>query len=188
MKKRLLLLPFLFCFSAITLGHGYVEEPKSRAFLCKKNLNSNCGAIQYEPQSLEGPKGFPLSGPQDGQIASAGIPRFAALDEQTSARWVKNIITEPQQTFKWYLTARHATANWQYFITKPDWNPNLPITREQLILIPFCQYATPSRPETIVEHQCVLPKENRGYQIVLAVWSIADTENAFYQVIDLDIK
>lgn len=49
----------------------------------------------------------------------------------------KNIITEPQQTFKWYLTARHATANWQYFITKPDWNPNLPITREQLILIPF---------------------------------------------------
>lgn len=59
MKKRLLLLPFLFCFSAIALGHGYVEEPKSRAFLCKKNLNSNCGAIQYEPQSLEGPKGFP---------------------------------------------------------------------------------------------------------------------------------
>ncbi|MNZ72906.1 GlcNAc-binding protein A precursor [compost metagenome] len=51
------------------LGHGYVSEPASRAKLGAAN---NVGSVQYEPQSLEAPKGFPLAGPADGKIASAG--------------------------------------------------------------------------------------------------------------------
>ena len=37
-------------------AHGFVEKPGSRAALCSQNygaLNSNCGNIMYEPQSLE---------------------------------------------------------------------------------------------------------------------------------------
>lgn len=40
-------------------AHGFVEKPGSRAALCSQNygaLNSNCGNIMYEPQSLEAPK------------------------------------------------------------------------------------------------------------------------------------
>ncbi|QIC16022.1 aminopeptidase [Providencia vermicola] len=186
--KNLFLLPFLLCFSTFIFAHGYVFEPQSRAYLCNQKLNAECGAIQYEPQSLEAAKGFPLSGPIDGQIASAGITRFAELDVQTAARWSKNDLHHSQQTFKWYLTARHSTSKWEYFITKPNWNPNLPISRNQLVLTPFCQYDEPKRPGSVVEHHCTLPKENLGYQLVLAVWTIADTDNAFYQVIDLNIK
>ncbi|MCG9766566.1 lytic polysaccharide monooxygenase, partial [Vibrio alginolyticus] len=63
-------------------AHGYVSETNggvaaSRSALCKyptpdtNEKNNNCGAIQYEPQSVEGPDGFPETGPRDGKIASA---------------------------------------------------------------------------------------------------------------------
>ena len=52
-------------------AHGYVISPESRSYACKTGSNVNCGAIQWEPQSVEGPSGFPESGPADGKIASA---------------------------------------------------------------------------------------------------------------------
>ena len=54
------------------MAHGYVNGPESRSMLCKAGVNTDCGGVQYEPQSLEGLKGFPAAGPADGQIASAG--------------------------------------------------------------------------------------------------------------------
>lgn len=186
--KNFFLLSVLFCFSTTVFAHGYVENPESRAYLCKLKKNTSCGAVEYEPQSLEGPKGFPQNGPKDGEIASAGIQGFNALNAQTPSRWIKNTITHPQLTFKWHLTARHATKKWEYFITKPNWNPSQLLVRDQLVLTPFCEYNEPTHPQTIVTHNCKLPVENKGYHVILAVWSIADTANAFYQVIDVDIK
>ena len=58
--------------SAPASAHGYVEGPLSRSAACNVGLNTDCGSIVYEPQSLEAPKGFPNSGPADGHIASAG--------------------------------------------------------------------------------------------------------------------
>ena len=39
-------------------AHGYIESPKSRAFMCQEHqgaLNRDCGSVQYEPQSIEFP-------------------------------------------------------------------------------------------------------------------------------------
>lgn len=56
MKQQLLLVPILFFCSFLAYPHGYVKSPESRSYLCRKEVNTNCGQIQYEPQSLEGPK------------------------------------------------------------------------------------------------------------------------------------
>ncbi|OXE28186.1 N-acetylglucosamine-binding protein GbpA, partial [Vibrio parahaemolyticus] len=77
--------------------------------------NTNCGAIQYEPQSVEGPDGFPETGPRDGKIASAETALAAALDEQTADRWVKRPIKSGTQTFEWTFTANHVTRDWKYY-------------------------------------------------------------------------
>jgi chitin-binding protein len=58
-------------------GHGYTDLPISRQKLCQNGTVTNCGAIQWEPQSVEGPKGFPASGPADGRICSGNNTRFA---------------------------------------------------------------------------------------------------------------
>src|ERR1700737_840207 len=80
------------------MAHGYVQSPPSRSFLCSApggHKNTNCGNIQYEPQSLEHATGeppFPVNGPKDGEIASADQTRGPELDEQTPDRWTKTDI------------------------------------------------------------------------------------------------
>ncbi|MBD8497234.1 lytic polysaccharide monooxygenase [Paenibacillus arenosi] len=172
-------------FSQQASAHGYVDGPASRAYLCKLGQNTDCGAIIYEPQSLEAPKGFPAAGPADGKIASAG-GIFPKLDEQSSTRWAKVNISSGTNTFKWTLTARHSTASWKYYITKPNWNPNAALSRNSFDLTPFCDvpYNRTQPPATYTD-TCNVPSRS-GYHVILAVWEIADTGNAFYNVIDVN--
>lgn len=188
MKQQLLLVPILFFCSFLAYPHGYVKSPESRSYLCRKEVNTNCGQIQYEPQSLEGPKGFPQQGPADGEIASAGLSQFSPLDVQTAERWKTVPLKTRNVEFEWYLTAKHKTTKWEYFMTKPDWEPNIPLSRAQFELTPFCEFHRIETPDNTVKHNCVLPQEQTGYQVVLAVWTIDDTSKAFYQVIDLSLN
>ncbi len=66
-------------YSSGASAHGYIKEPVSRAYmgaLEKQTLGWTAAAQKYgsvidNPQSVEGPKGFPVAGPPDGRIASA---------------------------------------------------------------------------------------------------------------------
>lgn len=175
----------MFVLAEKASAHGYVESPGSRAYLCKLGQNSDCGAVIYEPQSLEAPKGFPAAGPADGKIASAG-GIFPKLDEQSSSRWTKVNMSAGQNTFTWTLTAPHATSSWKYYITKPGWNPNAPLTRDSFDLTPFhsVNYGGVQPPYTYSDTMNVPART--GYHVILAVWEIADTANAFYNVIDVN--
>lgn len=39
-------------FSPSLWAHGYLTSPVSRSYACNTAQNINCGAVQYEPQSL----------------------------------------------------------------------------------------------------------------------------------------
>ncbi|KJY84606.1 N-acetylglucosamine-binding protein A [Vibrio galatheae] len=194
-NKSLIALALLSVSSA-SFGHGYVSAYENgvaagRAALCKfpthdtNEKNTNCGAIQYEPQSVEGPDGFPVAGPNDGQIASAQTSLAAALNEQTANRWVKRPIQSGSQYFEWTFTANHVTKDWKYYITKPDWNPNQPLARSSFDLTPFCVVdGGMVQPPKRVNHLCDVPARE-GYQVILAVWDVGDTAAAFYNVIDV---
>lgn len=175
-----------FSFAGKASAHGYVESPASRAYLCKQGVNVNCGLVQYEPQSIEARGSFPQLGPSDGQIAGGGI--FPELDAQSIDRWEKVTLNGGKNTFQWKLTAPHSTREWKYYITKKDWDPNKPLTRSQLETIPFYQKNDGGvRPGNTVVHEANVPTDRSGYHLILAVWEIADTPNAFYQVIDINL-
>lgn len=91
-------------------------------------------------------------------------------------------------TFTWKLTANHATASWKYYITKPNWNPNAALTRDSFDLTPFCSvnYGG-TQPPFSYSNSCNVP-ERSGYHIIMAVWEVADTPNAFYNVIDANFS
>lgn len=167
-------------------AHGYVTGPYSRAMACKLGLNVNCGGVVYEPQSLEAPKGFPAAGPTDGRIASAG-GAFPELDQQSAGRWYKNVISTGQLRMDWTYTAPHRTAQWSYYMTKQGWNANAPLKRSDLELIASVAHdgsAANSRPG----HSITIPANRDGYHVILAVWEISDTANAFYNVIDVTVN
>lgn len=196
MIRIFLIITFLLSLSVTAFAetsprHGYVNNPQSRTYLCSSkggNLNKMCGPVQYEPQSIEGPKGFPTEGPKDGEIASAGNSSFSQLNEQSATRWHKVDVASGQNTFSWLLTALHATSSWQFFITKQDWDQNSPLTRADFDLVPFCERLDNGQnPTNNVDITCNVPKRS-GYQVILAVWTISNTPNAFYQVIDANMK
>lgn len=169
-------------------AHGYISEPPSRSKLCATGDNSQCGAIRWEPQSVEGPDRYPESGPADGQIASGGNAGFAPLNVQTSSRWSKTAISGGPIEIEWTFTAPHVSRDFRYFITKPGWNPNQQLTRDSFLSDPFCTHdGNQQQPANPLRHNCYLPENLSGYHVLLGVWDVGDTVNSFYQVVDLTI-
>jgi len=179
-------------FSGGALAHGYISEPASRDQMCRdaKTPNINCGQAQYEPQSTgEGPDGFPASGPRDGELVSAsGSTNWigTALNAQSSDRWVKHKVEAGPLDITWTFTAPHPIADFKYYITKADWNPNQALTRESFELTPFCTIpGGPAASTGTTTHTCNLP-ERTGYQVIYGAWDVSDTGATFYKVIDVE--
>ncbi|MCC3762143.1 lytic polysaccharide monooxygenase [Glycomyces sp. TRM65418] len=172
--------------AALAWGHGYASDPPSRSALCASGDVANCGAISYEPQSVEGPKGFPATGPADGEICSAGNDAFAELDDPRGGNWPTTAVNPGPRTFTWTMTVGHATATFDYYLTNDRYDPTRPLTRDMLDLRPFASFAMGgARPGHEMSHQVTLPQRS-GQQLILSVWNIADTANAFYSCIDVD--
>ncbi|GAA2982845.1 lytic polysaccharide monooxygenase auxiliary activity family 9 protein [Streptomyces fulvorobeus] len=168
-------------------SHGYTDSPISRQKLCANGTVSGCGNIQWEPQSVEGPKGFPAAGPADGKICSGGNGGFAALDDPRGGNWPATKVTGGQgYSFRWQFTARHSTSDFRYYITKNGWNSTQPLTRAALESQPFMTvpYGNQQPPSTLT-HQGTIPTLKSGKHIILAVWNVADTGNAFYACSDV---
>lgn len=72
-------------------------------------------------------------------------------------------------------------------MTKQGWDQNAPLVRDELELIGTVEHdgsAASNNPT----HQVKIPDNRSGYNVILAVWDVADTPNAFYQVIDVDVQ
>ncbi|RDK03803.1 lytic polysaccharide monooxygenase [Paraburkholderia lacunae] len=188
--------------------HGHVFSPESRATFAY--LDGKLG--YYDTNSLEAGKFFPATAggltdqavptdipnappPADGQIASAGFPSALFLDEP-GTHWAKHAVRPGDAIrFSWDYSARHAARRYNYFITKPGWNPGDRLSREQFeaepfhkvesLLQPYWEHEDGLWPPSPTTHEVVLP-ERDGYHVVLAVWEVANTGNAFYQVVDFE--
>mmetsp|Transcript_52531 Transcript_52531/g.105260 ORF Transcript_52531/g.105260 Transcript_52531/m.105260 type:complete len:430 (-) Transcript_52531:15-1304(-) len=186
-------LTLLACKAA---AHGYIND--GRANLCRDENSNRCGSVRYEPQSLEANPGSPLDWPQDGQIASAGLVKFSDMNFQTSDLWSKVPIDPGAETisFEWTFTAIHRTRQYQYYLTNEDWDPDDLLRRSSFEATPFCVVEV--CPEATPDDQCPLPDldagathvcndlpPRTGYQIVLALWEISDTDATFFNVVDL---
>ena len=171
-------------------SHGYTDLPISRQKLCANGTVPNCGDIQWEPQSVEGPKGFPASGPADGRLCSGNNTRFGQLDSPrtpSGGAWPATKVNGGQSyTFRWQFTAMHATTDFKYYVTKQGWNQNRALTRADLNTTPFLTVPYGGqRPPSTLSHSGTLPTGLSGHHVILAVWTVADTGNAFYACSDV---
>lgn len=190
-------------------AHGYVTgDVKSRTLLCSAaggEKNTNCGGWEWDAYSVEYNPGdtsfhhhghgcsdsFMKCGPADGWIASAGKGgSYGNLNEQNSVRWYKNAITPGEHTFGWYYHAGHPIAYTEFYLTKPDWNPNQPLTREAFEAEPIARFGAAGRPtdHSTVNYKVNIPADRKDYHVLLSVWKVGDTSKSFYQVVDLDIQ
>ena len=177
-------------------AHGYVESPPARVIMYFQN-DSMIGSAAFDPQSMgkHFNNGWPQApqSPRDGHLASAdcvhGCPQ---IDRQTSTLWNKTNISTGWNEFVWYYTAWHATAKWEFFITKQGWNQNAPLSRDSFDLVPIYSEAfSGQNPGSFgrTRHQVFIPHDRSGYHVVYAVWTTTPGQNneTFYNVIDLNI-
>ncbi len=151
----------VFATASAASAHGYVSAPPSRQALCATRAVSDCGAIQFEPQSVEGVKGL--------RSCDGGIPQFKVLSDNSRNWPARNVGSSLD--FTWVFTARHRTSNWEYFIGN---------TRVGVV------DGGNAQPEAVVTHKVNLGNF-KGRQTVLAVWNIGDTPMAFYSCVDVNI-
>ncbi|MFI2782042.1 lytic polysaccharide monooxygenase auxiliary activity family 9 protein [Streptomyces sp. ALB3] len=187
--------------------HGAVTQPESRAQL---------HLADWQAAGLEAGKFFPgteagrrdpyapddvlnAQPPEDGRIASAGKDFAAKLDEPDSQQgWQKHPVRAGEALdITWAYHAPHKTRRWNYFLTKDGWDPSKPLARAQFDPAPIATYQNSGQPYWSADdlvpadptvHSVTLPGDRRGYHVLLSVWEVADTAQAFYQVIDLDIE
>ena len=151
----------VFATAAAASAHGYVSAPPSRQALCATKAVPDCGAIQFEPQSVEGVKGL--------RSCSGGNSRFAVLDNESKG-WPATQVGGTV-TFNWVFTARHATTNYEYYVGG---------TRIAVF------DGGGRQPPATVSHPVSLGGRT-GRLKILAIWNIADTANAFYSCIDVQV-
>jgi predicted carbohydrate-binding protein with CBM5 and CBM33 domain len=104
-------------------------------------------------QSVEGVKGL--------RSCDGGLPQFSVLSDESRDWPARDVGTSV--TFTWVFTARHRTADWEYFIGD---------TRLETV------DGGNEQPEAVVSHEVDLSWFS-GRQTVLAVWNIGDTPFAF---------
>lgn len=137
-------------------AHGYLSTPPSRQAQCAQGAVSDCGSIIYEPQSVEAVKGL--------RSCNGGISTWAPLADESKA-WVVTTLSSGVNTFRWTLTAVHATASWEYYIGN---------TRVAIIT------------GSSTTHSVDLSAYS-GRQKILAIWNIGDTADAFYSCVDVNV-
>lgn len=139
-------------------AHGYVSAPASRQAQCARGIVKDCGAIQWEPQSVEGPKGL--------QSCHANLSQFSVLSNEGKG-WQRHS-TGRSVTLNWTFTARHRTRDYDYFVDGRK-VANFSGNNQQ--------------PPATVSHTINLG--SAGNHKILAVWNIGDTPMAFYSCIDV---
>ncbi|MFL1516233.1 chitin-binding protein [Pseudomonas prosekii] len=145
--------------------------------------------------------------PADGHILSGG-----KVDQRDCVNFTNEELSErlgrpfawpllnvtPGQNFKvtWKYTAPHVTRGYSWFITKDGWDPQQRISRAQLepkaffddfyTQVPY--YSHSAEMVAKVNHEVKLPSNKKGPHVIVLMWIVANTGNAFYQAFDVDFK
>lgn len=190
-------------YSSFASAHGYVNDPPSRSKWLYDNGYSD--KVAWEPHGVEGFK-YPAGSssessasagvefpPDAGMIPSGGslnVHKYGFMNNELAIAggWHETKIKAGNHAFKWTFTAPHPVTYFAYFITNQNWaNGGSPktLTREMFGTEPFCRIdGNRATSSNFTVQNCNIP-DRKGSQKIYAIWRVADTDKAFYQIIDV---
>ena len=213
----LLALPLLT--SSALQAHGTLHTPASRVYECRFNDNPEnpqnpaCAAAVEAVGSSQflydwaGIRQGDAAGQHqlvvpDGQLCGGGGAEYAGLDLVRGDWRTTTIEADANGNFEFiYLaSAPHSTQDMLFFITPDGWDPNQPLTWEDLDFVdepgnpndpvdPFC-HLTSVTLESLVgvgdvyRMVCPLPART-GRHVIYHVWQRDDSPEAFYACVDV---
>ncbi len=179
------------------LAHGTMEDPIARAYQCYKEnpahpISAACTAAVavngtqpfYDWNGVNSTTG--IKSIADGKLCSANHVGFEGLDLPRTD-WVAKTISPDQNgnyTFVYLGTAPHATAYFDYYISKDSYDPTQPLKWSDLEF--FCRANAPLV-NSRYTMTCPLPNKP-GNRVIYNVWQRSDSPEAFYACIDVVIQ
>lgn len=187
---------------------GFVSDPPSRAYyghtLAPDNLDDQWpaihaiyGAAMDNYQNISSMQKFDAL--PDGKLASAGDAhadgideltqlKYSLIDNQTDTRWTKQDMNYGLNNITWTSMQKQNTDKWEYWITKPDWDPDKPLTKDEFMKIGEFSGNHQSSHDTDV-HEVTIPENVKaGYNVIMASWELGDQPSSYYQVIDVNVE
>ena len=190
--------------TAAIMGHGSLADPPSRIYLAfsegPENPQSEAvrsaieiGGTQplYDWNELvafhPGTPDYQRSVPYwdtipNGQLASAGNPKYAGFD-QVRDDWPATSIEPGPYQFTWFATTPHDPSVHRAFITTNDWDPSQPLNWDQMEELEL----SPSILEgNYYTFNTILPQRS-GKHAIYVIWQRLDpVGEGFYALADVD--
>ncbi len=202
-------------------AHGSISTPPSRVYLCRFADNPEnpqdprCAAAVAaagSPQFLydwNAIRQADANGQHqvfvpDGELCSGGGPAFGGLDLPRDDWRATTIRPDAEGNVEliYHVTAPHSTRDMLFYITREGWDPQQPLTWEDLDAIdepgnpvdpvdPFCHLTSVTQ-ETMGKIQvyrmtCPLPQRT-GRHVLYNVWQRDDSPEAFYACVDVMVE
>ena len=191
LRSALLAGALLLLTASEARAHGTTLSPASRNYVCRyldRDSEPCAHAWRTNPQALYDWMGLLIARADgrhrqlipDGELCSAGDPKFAAFD-RPSTQWLATGIEPGRQTFKWVLNAPHATLYYRFFLTKEGWDPTKPLRWDDLEPI----HDSGRRGAAPLERFEVDVPQRTGRHVLYAIWQRSDSPEAFYACSDV---
>ncbi|MGD9750043.1 MAG: lytic polysaccharide monooxygenase [Acidimicrobiia bacterium] len=178
---------------AVADAHGSVANPPSRAYqcrflerdnpMCAQAWRDNAQALyDWMEVNIGDAAGRHEELIPDGQLCSAGRPKYAALDRPGD--WPTTPLTRDADGLthlEFEATAPHATAYYRWYLTKDGFDPAAPLRWADLELV----HDSGPRPAEGHYHADVALPERQGHHILYLVWQRSDSPEAFYACSDV---
>lgn len=187
---------------------GYVSDPPSRAYyghtLAPDTSNDQWsathaiyGAAMDNFQNMSSLKKFDEL--TDGNLASADNAHYDSMDQltgiksslidnQSDTNWVKQDMNYGDNNIVWTSTQKQNTDKWEYWITKSNWDPNKPLTKDEFMKIGEFSGNHANSHDTDT-HKVTIPDNVKpGYNVIMASWELGNQPTSYYQVIDVNVE
>ncbi|WP_142433724.1 fibronectin type III domain-containing protein [Enterococcus mundtii] len=187
---------------------GYVSDPPSRAYyghtLAPDTSNDQWsathaiyGAAMDNFQNMSSLKKF--DDLTDGNLASADNSHYDSIDQltgiksslidnQSDTNWVKQDMNYGDNNIVWTSTQKQNTDKWEYWITKPNWDPNKPLTKDEFMKIGEFSGNHANSHDTDTHKVTIPDNVKAGYNVIMASWELGDQPTSYYQVIDVNVE
>ncbi|MAJ47759.1 MAG: hypothetical protein CBC35_10920 [Planctomycetes bacterium TMED75] len=194
----------LLATTAAVIGHGSLSYPPSRIYIAWQDgpeapisdavadaiaiggtqpLYDWNELVAFHPGTADYQRTIDYSQSiPDGQLASAGNPKYAGFD-QVRDDWPSTVVESGPFEFVLSATTPHDPKVMRAFITTADWNPMQPLNWAQMEELQL-------GPITLVDQEyrfnTILP-ERTGKQAVYVIWQRLDPAGeGFYSIADVD--
>ncbi|MFT7620090.1 MAG: putative carbohydrate-binding protein with CBM5 and CBM33 domain [Planctomycetota bacterium] len=187
--------------------HVYQANPSNPSFALAASAVAMDGELSYYtwnevsrniPAAVNAglPPGFDYS-PwiPDGEIASAGrtdpnsseYPRTYAGLDQVSQDWPREAVTAGDTISCQFLaTAIHTPSVWDVWMTKPSWNPTMPLTWAEM---EFLERPNPILTGSTFTFDLTIPTDRSGHHVLWIAWQRDDpVGEVFISTSDLEIQ